>query len=79
MASLTSMKRSCGLHFMAMRSTGAARKALFAGLQRVGGALMLPIAVLPIAGLLLRLGQPDLIDSATMAATSRSTTSCSAS
>jgi PTS system N-acetylglucosamine-specific IIC component len=43
-------------------------RGLFAGLQRVGGALMLPIAVLPIAGLLLRLGQPDLIDSATMAA-----------
>jgi PTS system N-acetylglucosamine-specific IIC component len=41
---------------------------LFAGLQKIGGALMLPIAVLPIAGLLLRLGQPDLIDSATMAA-----------
>jgi PTS system N-acetylglucosamine-specific IIC component len=43
-------------------------KGLFAGLQKVGGALMLPIAVLPIAGLLLRLGQPDLLDSATMAA-----------
>ena len=37
-------------------------------LQKVGGALMLPIAVLPIAGLLLRLGQPDLLDSASMAA-----------
>jgi len=35
-------------------------KQLLASLQRVGGALMLPIAVLPIAGLLLRLGQPDL-------------------
>ena len=33
-----------------------------AGLQRLGRALMLPIAVLPIAGLLLRLGQPDLLD-----------------
>ncbi len=43
-------------------------KGLFAGLQKVGGALMLPIAVLPIAGLLLRLGQPDLLDSVTMAA-----------
>jgi PTS system N-acetylglucosamine-specific IIC component len=41
---------------------------VLASLQRVGGALMLPIAVLPIAGLLLRLGQPDLFDSATMAA-----------
>ena len=36
-------------------------KRLLAGLQKVGGALMLPIAVLPIAGLLLRLGQPDLV------------------
>jgi N-acetylglucosamine PTS system EIICBA or EIICB component len=43
-------------------------KRLLASLQRVGGALMLPIAVLPIAGLLLRLGQPDLLDSASMAA-----------
>ena len=32
------------------------------GLQRLGRALMLPIAVLPIAGLLLRLGQPDLLN-----------------
>ncbi|WJQ08935.1 N-acetylglucosamine-specific PTS transporter subunit IIBC [Geobacillus stearothermophilus] len=31
-------------------------------LQRLGKALMLPIAVLPAAGLLLRLGQPDLLD-----------------
>ena len=30
------------------------------GLQTLGRALMLPIAVLPVAGLLLRLGQPDL-------------------
>jgi N-acetylglucosamine PTS system EIICBA or EIICB component len=43
-------------------------KSALAGLQRVGGALMLPIAVLPIAGLLLRLGQPDLLDFASMAA-----------
>ena len=42
-------------------------KRLLASLQRVGGALMLPIAVLPIAGLLLRLGQPDLLNSASMA------------
>jgi PTS system N-acetylglucosamine-specific IIC component len=33
-----------------------------AALQQLGRALMLPIAVLPIAGLLLRLGQPDLLD-----------------
>jgi PTS system N-acetylglucosamine-specific IIC component len=43
-------------------------KGALASLQKIGGALMLPIAVLPIAGLLLRLGQPDLLDSASMAA-----------
>ncbi|RJX81466.1 PTS N-acetyl-D-glucosamine transporter [Pseudomonas sp. LS-2] len=32
------------------------------GLQRLGRALMLPIAILPIAGLLLRLGDSDLLD-----------------
>lgn len=32
------------------------------GVQGLGRALMLPIAVLPIAGLLLRLGQPDLLN-----------------
>ncbi len=37
-------------------------------LQRLGRALMLPIAVLPVAGLLLRLGQPDLLDVAVLAA-----------
>lgn len=35
---------------------------LFSGVQQLGRSLMLPIAVLPIAGLLLRLGQPDLLD-----------------
>ncbi|WP_353979273.1 N-acetylglucosamine-specific PTS transporter subunit IIBC [Salinicola endophyticus] len=35
---------------------------LMAGLQKLGRSLMLPIAVLPVAGLLLRLGQPDLLD-----------------
>ncbi|MGA9374346.1 MAG: PTS transporter subunit EIIC [Mycobacterium sp.] len=33
----------------------------FAQLQRLGKSLMLPIAVLPAAGILLRLGQPDLL------------------
>lgn len=37
-------------------------------LQPLGRALMLPIAVLPVAGLLLRLGQPDLLDLAFVAA-----------
>jgi PTS system N-acetylglucosamine-specific IIC component len=40
----------------------------FGGLQQLGRALMLPIAVLPIAGLLLRLGQPDLLGWPAMAA-----------
>jgi N-acetylglucosamine PTS system EIICBA or EIICB component len=40
----------------------------FTGFQQLGRALMLPIAVLPIAGLLLRLGQPDLLDWVAMAA-----------
>jgi len=43
-------------------------RSLFAGLQLFGRALMLPIAVLPIAGLLLRLGQPDLLDLPAVAA-----------
>jgi len=38
------------------------------GLQQFGRALMLPIAVLPIAGMLLRLGQPDLLDLPAVAA-----------
>lgn len=33
----------------------------FAQLQRLGKSLMLPIALLPAAGILLRLGQPDLM------------------
>jgi N-acetylglucosamine PTS system EIICBA or EIICB component len=36
--------------------------------QQLGRALMLPIAVLPVAGLLLRFGQPDLLDLAFVAA-----------
>jgi len=39
----------------------------FAGVQQLGRALMLPIAVLPVAGLLLRLGQPDLMGIPVMA------------
>jgi PTS system N-acetylglucosamine-specific IIC component len=43
-------------------------KGRFSGLQQLGRALMLPVAVLPIAGLLLRFGQPDVLDWPTMAA-----------
>ena len=37
-------------------------KRVIAGFQQLGRSFMLPIAVLPVAGLLLRLGQPDLLD-----------------
>lgn len=37
-------------------------KPILEKLQPLGRALMLPIAVLPVAGLMLRLGQPDLLD-----------------
>lgn len=36
-------------------------KGIIGYLQRIGKALMLPIAALPVAGLLLRLGQPDVL------------------
>ncbi len=36
--------------------------------QKLGKALMLPIATLPVAALLLRLGQPDLLGIPFMAA-----------
>ena len=43
-------------------------KKLFPAIQKLGRSLMLPIAVLPVAGLLLRFGQPDLLDMAYVAA-----------
>jgi PTS system N-acetylglucosamine-specific IIC component len=43
-------------------------KKLIAKLQPIGRALMLPIAVLPVAALLLRLGQPDLLNIPAIAA-----------
>ncbi|HLA73147.1 MAG TPA: N-acetylglucosamine-specific PTS transporter subunit IIBC [Steroidobacteraceae bacterium] len=43
-------------------------KNLIAKLQPMGRALMLPIAVLPVAALLLRLGAPDLLDVPAIAA-----------
>ena len=46
----------------------ASRFSVMSFLQPLGRALMLPIAVLPIAGLLLRLGQPDLLDIAFLSA-----------
>src|SRR5713101_9301724 len=41
---------------------------ILGALQSVGRSLMLPIAVLPAAALLLRLGQPDLLNIPWMAA-----------
>src|SRR6185295_15018797 len=43
-------------------------KKLIAKLQPLGRALMLPIAVLPVAALLLRMGQPDLLGMPAIAA-----------
>lgn len=43
-------------------------KSMIERLQPLGRALMLPIAVLPAAGLLLRLGQPDLLNIAFLSA-----------
>lgn len=37
-------------------------KKLFSILQKIGKSLMLPVSVLPAAGILLRLGQPDLLN-----------------
>lgn len=45
----------------APQATGGREIKGLAGLQRFGRSLMLPIAVLPAAGLLLRLGQDDLL------------------
>ncbi|WP_435613415.1 PTS transporter subunit EIIC [Streptomyces sp. bgisy159] len=42
-------------------STSAGRRPGLAGLQKLGRSLMLPIATLPAAGLLLRLGQDDVL------------------
>lgn len=42
-------------------------KKLFAILQKIGKSLMLPVSVLPAAGILLRLGQPDLLNMPYMA------------
>jgi PTS system N-acetylglucosamine-specific IIC component len=39
-----------------------ARRRIQDRLQVLGRALMLPIAVLPVAGIMLRIGQPDLLD-----------------
>src|SRR4051794_12514264 len=44
------------------RGGGARMKLRVERLQPLGRALMLPIAVLPIAALLLRLGQSDMLD-----------------
>ena len=57
-------RRSARVHFSRSNSV----KNLIAKLQPMGRALMLPIAVLPVAALLLRLGQPDLLDVPAIAA-----------
>lgn len=44
-----------------------ARKILTQSLQRLGYALLLPVSILPLAALLYRLGQPDVLDLAVLA------------
>ena len=39
---------------------------ILGGLQKLGRALMLPIAVMPVAAILLRLGAPDVLNIAFM-------------
>ncbi|MCQ4122047.1 PTS transporter subunit EIIC [Rhodococcus tibetensis] len=46
---------------MTVEDSPKKESSVFAGLQRLGRSLMLPIAVLPAAGILLRLGQDDLL------------------
>jgi PTS system N-acetylglucosamine-specific IIC component len=45
----------------AAATTGGRGSAVFGVLQRIGRSLMMPIAVLPVAGLLLRFGQNDML------------------
>lgn len=45
-----------------MKNSRSLSGSLLDELQKIGQALVLPIAVLPIAGILLRLGQPDLLN-----------------
>ncbi len=52
--------RPCPTFRRGGRPMSQSRFSVMSFLQPLGRALMLPIAVLPVAGLLLRLGQPDL-------------------
>ncbi|MFZ9035416.1 MAG: N-acetylglucosamine-specific PTS transporter subunit IIBC [Francisellaceae bacterium] len=47
---------------MTIKNTKQHKRFSFQNIQQLGRALMLPIAVLPIAGILLRFGQPDLLN-----------------
>src|SRR6185312_14837123 len=53
---------------LCLGTAGGVMKNIVGSLQPIGRALMLPIAVLPAAALLLRLGQPDLLNIAAVAA-----------
>ena len=48
-----------------------ARKILTQSLQRLGYALLLPVSILPLATLLYRLGQPDVLDLAVLSLAGR--------
>lgn len=55
------MSSTSGVGSDGLPPMAATKNPVMAILQRIGRSLMMPIAVLPAAGLLLRLGQPDLL------------------
>lgn len=55
------MSSTSGVGSDGLPPMAATKNPVMAVLQRIGRSLMMPIAVLPAAGLLLRLGQPDLL------------------
>ena len=55
------MSSTSGVGSDGLPPMAATKNPVMAVLQRIGRSLMMPIAVLPAAGLLLRFGQPDLL------------------
>ena len=55
------MSSTSGVGSDGLPPMAATKNPVMAVLQRIGRSLMMPIAVLPAAGILLRLGQPDLL------------------
>lgn len=55
--------------YRALMPVQNARQILTQALQRLGYALLLPVSILPLAALLYRLGQPDVLDLAVLSLT----------